>query len=333
MSPIRLIQRLWWFVGVLSASLSFFPSALSGQELQELVQRCGGPSGTFQIYCHRAGLSLEGARAGVGTAATLGSETAGSASTFGHRLRRSPRIALSGRVGMTRSTMVGIPEGYGSTGGTSEETLYVPTIHFVGTVGVLNGFSPSPTVGGVLSLDLMGSSHGLFPSKDLGFPKGLWAWGLGARLGILRESFTLPGITLSAARRWMGSTTIGELDGSNPAEAAFDLEVTSFRGTIGKDFLGVGLLAGMGWDRLGGEASLRARVSPTGPETLANASDLSSKRLVYFLGGSMTFLIAQVSGEIGLSDPRNQALTSEPDGRCFPSGRVVFGSLAFRVTF
>jgi hypothetical protein len=156
---------------------------------------------------------------------------------------------------------------------------------------------------------------------------------LGARLGILRESFTLPGISLSAARRWMGSTSIGDLDASNPAEAGFDLEVTSIRGIVGKDFYGVGLLAGLGWDRLGGDATLRARTSPTGPETLASTTDLSSKRLVYFLGGSMTFLIAQISGEIGFSDPRSQALALEPDGGRRPSGRVIFGSLGFRLTF
>ena len=334
MTVLRAPQILWAGNLLLALGLvALSPSRGSSQGLQDLVNRCSGPSGTFTLLCHQTGLALEGARVGLGTAATLGSETPGSASTFGHRLRSFPRVALSGRVGLSKSTFVKVPLSFGSAGGAKERTLYVPSLHLVGTVGVLNGFSPSPTVGGVLSLDLLASTHALFPSQGLETQGNPLGWGLGARVGILRESFTLPGVSISATRRWMGSTTVGELNELGPAQANFDLNTTSLRWVVGKDVLGVGLLAGMGWDHLSGDATLRARISPTGAETRASASNLTSKRMVYFAGGSLTFLIVQLSGEFGFSDARDQPLPLEPGGGAFPSGKGYFASLAFRLTF
>ena len=319
---------------LLIAALGLFCSReASGQEIQELVTACGGSSQSHTELCHRAAAVLETARGGLGAAATWGSETPGSASTFGYRLQDFPRIALSTRVGLSRFSMVKVPTGYANSAPVPEEDIFVPSVHLLGTVAVLNGFSPSPTMGGVLALDLTVSTHGLFPPGDEGFQQSQWGWGVGARLGVFRESFTLPGVSLSATRRWMGSTEIGDMGDGGAIETDFDLEVTSFRGVFGKDIMGIGLLAGMGWDRISGDGRIRARVSPTGPESSASASDLASKRRMYFGGASMTFLIAQISTEIGWSEPVDQELPIDPSGGEFPSNGAYFASLALRLTF
>jgi hypothetical protein len=215
----------------------------------------------------------------------------------------------------------------------SFDDVLLPSLHLSGTLGLFQGFSPEPTVGGVLALDLTASVDKVFAPREIGFKEGLLGWGVGARVGILRESFTLPGVSVSATSRWMGSATVGGLESAGMAEADFDVNVTSLRGVVGKDLLGLGFLAGAGWDRISGDGTIRARVSSTGPEGTASSTDLSSKRVVFFGGASMTFLILQVSGEAGWSRALDQELPRSPGGSAFPSKDVYFASVAVRVTF
>jgi hypothetical protein len=227
--------------------------------------------------------------------------------------------------------MVDVPRRYSVSPG--DDGAYLPSLHFSGNLGVLNGFSPLPTVGGVLALDLNASMHQLFLPDGHGFQDGVRGWGLGARVGIIRESFSLPGVSVSVARRWTGSASFGEMAAGGPFEGEFDLELTSVRGLIGKDILGVGLMAGGGWDRLSGDGDIRARVSPTGPESMAGTSELTSERLTFFGGGSVTYLILQLSVELGWSRALDPELPLVPEGANFPANKAYFGSLGARVTF
>ena len=309
------------------------PSEVMSQELPALVASCGATSEALTLLCHRAALAVDAARGGLGTAASRGSEIYGSASTLGYRLRSSPRLALSARAGVVRFSMVDLRDGSSWQNGSGAEGFFVPSLSLAGSVGLFNGFSPAPTVGGVLSLDVTGSTHWVFAPGGRGFQEGLLGWGLGVRMGILRESFTLPGVSVSLTRRWMGSTGVGNVDRGDPAEAVFDLNVTSVRGVVGKDILGFGLLAGLGWDRNSGEATIRARVPAGGPEGTASASDLVSKRIVFFGGASRTFLILQISGEAGWSRALDRELPREPGTDSFPSSSAYFASIAARLTF
>jgi len=324
--PARVLLLMGLFAGV-------SPSGGTSQDLPDLVERCGGATGTLTLLCHQAGLALDAARGGLATAAAAGSEISGSASTLGYRLRSRPRFALSARAGGARFSMVDLQDGNALRNAGEAEGLFVPSLVLAGTVGVFSGFSPAPTVGGVLALDVTGSTHWIFAPGGRGFQEGLPGWGLGVRMGILRESFTLPGVSLSLTRRWMGSTAVGSVAKGDPAEAAFDLTVTSVRGVVGKDILGFGLLAGLGWERNSGEGAIRARVSPTGPEGVASASDLVSTRVVYFGGVSRTYLILQLSGEAGWSRSLSRGLPLEPGGGKYPSSTAYFASVALRLTF
>jgi len=212
------------------------------------------------------------------------------------------------------------------------EDVLVPSLHLLGAVGIFNGFSPLPTVGGVLSLDVTLSLDKVFASGTQGLWDGPLAWGVGARVGLLRESFTLPGVSVSASRRWMGSTGVGDLAKGDVGEAAFDWEVSSVRGVVGKDILGVGLLAGVGWDRLSGDGTIRVQVPGGGMEGYGSSSDLVSNRFVFFAGGSMTFVVLQISAEAGWSRALDQELPREPSGNSFPDLKSYFGSVAFRIS-
>jgi hypothetical protein len=309
------------------------PAGGMSQELPALVESCGGASEALSLLCHRAALALDAGRGGLGTAASRGSEIYGSASTLGYRLRSSPRLAVSARAGVARFSMVDLRDRNASHNGTDAEGFFVPSLSLAGAVGLFTGFSPAPTVGGILSLDVTGSTHWIFAPKGRGFQEGLLGWGLGVRMGVLRESFTLPGVSVSLTRRWLGSTAVGNVDRGDPAEAVFDLNVTSIRGVVGKDLFGFGLLAGFGWDRDSGGGTIRARVPAGGPEGDASASDLVSKRMVFFGGVSRTFLILQISGEVGWSRALDPDLPREPGTDSFPSSRAYFASIAARLTF
>lgn len=311
--------------------LTYLPAGLGGQEFERLVGDCAVAVGGLEDRCHRSALALDAARGGLATAASAGSELPGSASTMGYRIQTTPRVSVSARAGISRFEVPKSWEGYQPD--VEKETMLVPSLHISGTVAVLNGFSTAPTVGGILSLDLTGSTHLLFPGSGDGFGGGVQGWGMAARVGILRESFTLPGISISASRRWLDKATLGDMSSEDASELRFDPSVTSYRALVGKEILGVGFLAGAGLDRMSGEGSLRLRVSPTGFEAGASARQLRSRRAVFFAGGSMTFLILQLSGEIGWSQAVDPPLPEEPGSGDYPSARAYFGALALRITF
>jgi hypothetical protein len=315
----------------LAMALALSPTLLSGQGFSDLVSSCSTTSAGLTGRCHVSALALDAARGGLATAASMGSEVAGSATTLGHHLRNFPRIAVSARVGLTAFSMPDIREGY--TLPVEDEDVYVPALHLTGTVGVFDGLSFRPTVGGVLALDLTGGAHLLFPSKDAGFQEYLGGWSLGARVGLLRESFSLPGISLSVTRQWYGTAGVGDMNMGDAGEFSFDPDMTSFRGVVGKDILGIGMFAGVGQDRMRGAGTIGIRVSPTGFETTTTVAELPSERAVFFAGGSMTFLIIQLSGEVGWSQAMNAPLPIEPGGTDYPSAKAYFGSLALRMTF
>jgi hypothetical protein len=155
-------------------------------------------------------------------------------------------------------------------------------------------------------------------------------------LGILRESFSLPGLSVTGYHRFLGDHNLWRLADGDPVEATFDLEVSSLRGVIGKDFLGIGFFGGVGWDRYDGEAALTVEdPQDAGPDSTGSGEIRSDRRLV-FVGASRTFLTLQLSGEMGWGEGFDPSFSNpSPSGaRTFdPSSASYFGSLAIRLTF
>jgi len=315
-------------------SLAFLrPSTLSAQGFEKLVSACAETVPTLLQSCHQAALAMETSRSGLAAAAAGGNPVPGSASTVGYRLRSVPRLAVSLQGAVSRVATVRLPLAGDAGRPPPEEHFVVPTLRFLGTLGVFNGFSPAPTVGGLLSVDLTATAQGLFLPGNRGFQDSPWGWGIGARVGILRESFTLPGISLSVNRRWVGTVRQNAPVLSGVGSTRYDLNVTSLRGTVGKDLLGVGFLAGAGWDRISGKGSVSVVNSPLGALASSAEGDPTSKRVVFFGGASMTYLVLQVSGEAGWSRALDAELPLVPGGDAHPSSGAYFASIAFRLTF
>ena len=186
----------------------------------------------------------------------------------------------------------------GGAGVAAENDVYVYGIKGSVAVGVLDGFSLMPTVGGILSLDLLASGSLLFLGESDGFSSNESLLSVGGRVGIFRESFNLPGLTVSAVRS-LGQQ-VNWADDMDGTQIDTDISTTSVRAVIGKDFFTLAVLAGFGWNWDRGE--MRVQVpDPTipGGQGIGLVEDLTTRRSVYFAGVSMTRLVWTLSLEGG----------------------------------
>jgi hypothetical protein len=201
------------------------------------------------------------------------------------------------------------------------------SLHGQLTVGVFDGFSPAPTVGGVFSLDLLATAGVAFLPDSKGFGGNPGVWGYGARIGILRESFTLPGVTFSAAQHRGGGVDYG----SGAVEVNLDgVVTTSLRLAVGKELMVGGLLVGAGWDRYASDVEMRWNDAPS-PVATTSLDGFESSRLLFFGGWSRTFLVAQIAAEAGWA--RGFSRDDELFRAVNSGAGTLFGTLSFRVTF
>ena len=78
--------------------------------------------------------------------------------------------------------------------------------------------------------------------------------GFGARVGILRETGPLPGISVSIMRRDLPTITYGDVAAGDEFQYAVSLRATNLRLVASKQFALADVAAGLGWDRYTGKA-------------------------------------------------------------------------------
>ena len=294
----------------------------------ELVLRCAGDIAARASPCRELALAAMAVQRGVGLASALGSDIPGTPSTTGRRIGSVPRLGFA--LAATGIGM-GVPRvSASSAAGLAEEVKSTPAgLRAVVSAGVLDGLQSGPGLGGFLSADLTASYSRLWLPEEEGFGGPSSGVGLGARVGILRESFTVPGISVSIARRWHGAIKTGDAAGGNPGELETDLEVTSLRAMVGKNWFVVGLMAGAGWDRYVGEATVAVGEGLDDPGAVSGT--LASERTVYFASAWYNFLVSQLSVEVGFGDGLSDPLAGRSGGYD-PGQRSWFASAALRIT-
>lgn len=296
--------------------------------MAELARDCAGIGSARVSACRELALAALAVQRGVGLASALGSDVPGTPSTAGRRMGTSPRITFS--AGLTGHELAMPRVSARSAGGLEEgEIVTVLGVRGVVAAGIADGLQLGPGWGGILSADLTAQFSHLWLPDAAGFRGASSGVGLGARVGILRESFNVPGISVSVARRWHGAIRLGDAGDGDPGEVETDLEVTSLRAVVGKNWFALGLMAGAGWDRSEGEAVVAAGGELDDPAAVAGS--LASERTVYFVGGWYNFLISQIAAEIGVGDGVDDPFTGRSGGYD-PAGRNWFASVAVRVT-
>jgi hypothetical protein len=300
------------------AALATAPAA--AQDPQGVAEGCAGQPGADAALCALTVGAGRDLAADVGLLAGPGSDVPGQVSALGRRLGGTPRFALSLRAG---GHSVTVPDLGGGAAG--ERSAFVPAVHAGLGLGLFDGFALLPTVGGVLALDLMGQASFLFFPGSQGFDGRVDVFSVGARVGLLRESFTLPGVTLSLSRRFSGSLRLGDTGAGDAGQALIDPAVNSVRATVGKDLFAFGVLAGVGWDDF--SSRIDVRVSDGAGGLTDGGGRVEGSRRLYFLGFSKQIgVLSWISAEAGWArgfDPVSLGGASSPD-----RGSTLFGSLA-----
>jgi hypothetical protein len=150
----------------------------------------------------------------------------------------------------------------------------------------------------------------------------------------MRESFSLPGLTLSVMHHRAGDFMVGAT-GESGALVELGPRVTSVRAIVGKDLLTAGLSAGVGWDRYGGSDRIRARV-PAGTgfeEGRGGPVDAIVRKRYLFLGANFTWLVTQAAGELAWVWGTSPEPGIEGSGGYRPGGTELQGALTFRITY
>jgi hypothetical protein len=304
---------------VLALVASAAASNLCAQDVEELAGQCTAAGGDATMCAVGAGAARDLAGY-VSILSGPGSAFPSQASTLGRRLGGSPRFGLSaGGAGIS----VLVPDLTDATGA-DEHSPFVPAAQVGLALGVFDGLTVLPTVGGVLSIDVFGAGSFVFLPTDQGFDGTLSVLSIGARVGLLRESFTLPAVTVSVARRFSGELLFGDVVAGDLAEVAVDPGITSIRATVGKDLFAFGILAGAGWDDIGAATTLRATDGVGG--FVERSADVDTTRRTWFVGISRQLgILSWISGELGWVqgfDPVAGGASASPD-----AGRQLYGSL------
>lgn len=312
------------------------PASLTAQE-DELAALCAvatvsSPDATRR-FCNLVAQGVEVVQPRIGLAAAGGNPVLGTASTLGMRIGKFPRISIGGRVTAVQADLPPIR----TIGSVDDIDFAVGALAVDGAIGVFQGFSPAITVGGVLSLDLLASAGLLLLPDDDGFDDSPFTWGAGLRLGIFRESFTLPGISVSAMYRRVGEIEFGDpaLQRTDAAFSADDYTNLSFRGVIGKRLFGIGLAAGAGYDHYSTDVAW-AFVDPADPggAPVRVAMDgFDNDRFMLFLNAGITVLILTASLEVGWQQGGDVVPAALPAVDFDPEDGAFFGSFAIRIAY
>jgi hypothetical protein len=304
------------------------PAVAQGDALAAQCQTAGP---TLRQHCERAAYAAGITQPRVGVALSGGNPVPGTASTLGTRVGALPRLSLSGRL---TAASLEIPD-VRTAGTTRSLRIVAPAFNVDGALGVFDGFALLPTVGGFASVDVL-AGLGIVPLPGgRGFSDRPVSWMIGSRIGLLRESFLMPGVSVTGSYRRVGDITYGDpqLERSDAFFRMSDLSVLGVRATIGKRVLLVGLAGGLGWDRHTSNVRLAARdpgFIVGGEQIELSQRGLRSSRSTAFVNATWTTLVLNFVGEAGLQAGGTGNPTSN-QLRDLVGRRGLYGSLAVRL--
>ena len=316
-------MRLGAGAGLMLALLSVAAPA-AAQSAARLAESCATVSGGAN-WCAPGATAYQATASGIALAASAGSDVPGTSSTLGWRRGLGPRMALSARFTGARIPLPDLVEALARYLPELRSTVSHASLE--GVVGLFDGFRWAPRYGGFLSLDLVASAGVLGLARADGFGGNAHSAGIGARLGLLRESFGVPGVSVSAVRRFFGDVRLGD---AHAVTVRLEPAATSLRALVGKELWAVGIVAGAGWDTYSGTVTIEGPESGRRPRG-ATLDAPPVDRLLLFAGISRTWQVILVAAEVGWAAGFDGVpdLSAQPFD---PSAGGVFGSLGLRIT-
>ncbi len=310
---------------LLAALLS--PGAhLEAQGVESLRDACAtGASESALTPCADGALAALGLQHGYGLLAAAAGPIPASPSTAGNRLQGSPRWIFDAGVSWTSFNRPDLTDGQRrdrrSLQGAPRLTV---------AAGLFEGLSPGPTVGGVGAIDLVAEARLLPVTAMDGLSGRVASWGAGARIGVVRESFSLPGVTLSVMHRRTGTLRYGDPD-ADGVQARVAPNVTSLRTVVGKDLWEIGVSGGVQRDRIRGDGAVR--VMDEGTEQRSGAVSLPADRTTWFLAFNRTWVVTQFAAELGWSPGPDPVGGMGGSGEFTGPASALTGTFTFRVIY
>ncbi|HEX5831505.1 MAG TPA: hypothetical protein VFY16_11025 [Gemmatimonadaceae bacterium] len=166
-------------------------------------------------------------------------------------------------------------------------------------------------------------------------PGGSGRFGYGVRVGVLQESYGVPGVAVSYMRRALSSTEYLATNGAGDTLAVrrARLDADSWRLVAAKHFIALGLVAGIGQDFYTAEGVVDPSAG-NGAERLATPVPVerTMTRFSGFVSATVNFSIVRFVGEVGAA-LGGDAATATQFGSYAPDDPVIYGSLGVRVGF
>ncbi|HVZ49452.1 MAG TPA: hypothetical protein VG916_11755 [Gemmatimonadaceae bacterium] len=188
----------------------------------------------------------------------------------------------------------------------------VPGAGVDAAIGLTKGWSLGAThVGGIDLLvsalylpDVEGNGSNDFSIKA---KDGNLKLGYGVRVGILDESVVTPGVYVSYLQRDLPTMTLsGTSDGGSSGTGGtfalndFSVKTTAWRLVASKNFLILGLQAGVGQDKYTSSAGITATVNTLlGNQTATGSASMDMTRTNVFAGAIVNFFAFKLVGEVG----------------------------------
>jgi hypothetical protein len=214
-------------------------------------------------------------------------------------------------------------------------TLFFPSPVVELALGIFGG-----TRTGLFALDFLGSAQLLptnqidnFSVASIARKLGSVALGLGfgGRLGVVRETPVVPGISVSVMRRDIPEVRYGDLGTGANLTFATDLKATNLRAIATKGFGIARVSGGIGWDHYTGRAQVQFRNSITSIPEAALQLDLASSRVLGFADAGLDLRHFKLTAEAGYQFGRDQHLVTtftdfDPSGgRFFAAAGLTVG--------
>jgi hypothetical protein len=324
-------------LGTLMVLAGTAPSPVGAQStVGAMAEECHGGSPLAPVVaCEDAALILQATQWATGLLTTAGGALPASPSTSGMRLMGSPRVIVDGGLALVN---VRFPEPGRDLAGFRDDRMTLVGARMVTTVGIFDGFSPVPTVGGVLGVDGVASLRYHRLPGDVGFDGNVWAWGGGVRVGLLRESFSLPGVTITTLHHRVGQVGFDRVvergTETETIEVRLRQNVTLVRAEVGKDLLALGITVGGGWDRYSGSGRMAVERT-TGPffDGSAGPERITSDRTYLFAGVNFTWVVVQATGEVGWAGAPSRRVELDGSGPSRPDAGSLQAAFTFRITY
>ena len=293
----------------------FTAMSVAGAQGGTVSSQCA--AGATQDACQKALDLVTYLAPQLGTAIAGGNTTLGMGGALGGGFMGIPHFTIGVRGTGVFGSVPKIDQVSPSTGGavasaytTSSTILPFPAVD--AAVGVYPGFPLPMTHIGAVDLLLSGSYVPSVTTSNVSVtPTTNISIGYGLRVGLLQEGLLTPGVAVSAIHRGLPKTTISTLapapailGGGNDTLTLKDVTVgtNSYRLTVGKNLIILGLAAGVGIDQYNTSTTLHMAVkNGLASYATANASvSPSATRTSAFVDASMNLLVLNIVGEVGM---------------------------------